>query len=59
MNSIVRKVTAVTASVGELNGWARKLSVFVTAVVPKLVPSFHASVCTRNHTPHSPVWKPR
>ena len=29
------------------------------AVHPKLTPSFHASLCTRNHTPRSPVWAQR
>ena len=39
----------VSASVGESNGCWKKLSVFLTAVMPKLVPSRQASRWTRNH----------
>ena len=51
---MVRNDTAVMMSVGDDNGRMNASSVFFTAVQPKLVPSSHASVCTRNHA-HSPV----
>ena len=47
---------AVRTVVGELVGFRKKSKVRETAVAPKLVPSFHASVWTRNQAKFSSVW---
>jgi hypothetical protein len=49
----------VSASAGESNGCWKKLNVFLTAVVPKLVPSRQASRWTRHQAADSPVWAAR